>query len=262
MSHGNDRLRRFGTKALLLGLLLGSVSALEARFQTLRLFSLTLTPWNLAIENQLFRHTPSSAQRFWPLSILCFHPCQETLEGLFPVKVNPSISGWARVNFSYIPREVFLRVKREGQIWTLSKDGKIWPRSLDLEPQQGRQDVPVVEWADDLPPIFESEKDKVVNGSTLPIHKIKCWLEGISEAGWAEDPIHLNVKKRTGGLVLELHRKFGGTEIKLILPEDTVRWTQIFQALKEIRQRLTGKEKWVQIDATYDDKIVVKRDIL
>lgn len=205
---------------------------------------------------------PSSAQRFWPLSILRFRSCQETLETLFPVKVSPSISSWGRVTFSHTPRDVFLRIKWKGEVWTLSPEGKIWPRSQDQGTQKDRKDLPLIDWAEDLPPIFTDMEDTIVHDSALPIMKIKRWLEEILKTKWADGPITIAVKDQTGGLILELHRKFGKTEIKLILPEDTMRWSQIFPALKEIRQRLTGLEKWVQIDATYSDKIVVKRDIL
>lgn len=243
-------------------MLLGSATALEARFQTFRLISLTLTPWNLAIETQLFYHISPSSQRFWPLSILCFHPCQEMLERNFPIKTYPSILGWGKIDFSYETLKAFIRVKWNGQIWTLSEDGKIWLESQNMESRPGEQELPLIEWGNDLPPAFINETDRVVYDSDLPLTKIRKWLDGLAETKWGEGPTCITVKESTGGLILGLHQKFGHTEIRLILPEDTIRWSQTFQAFREIKQRLTGQEKWVQIDATYGDKIVVKRDIL
>lgn len=228
----------------------------------MRLLSLTVSPLNPCMEKVLFARMPFAAERFWPLTLLHFQACQNCLEDQFPVRVQPSIAGWGRVRFSYKPREPFTRIRWKKDDYSLTPDGRIWPDSHDLEPQRTLEDVPLVEWGEQLSPPFVDDPQRVVLESALPVENIRKWIEALDRTPIFSRPLRLKASRKIGGIVLEIRKKVGETDVYVSLPEDTRRWPHFFKALDVIIGGISGQEKWVRIDATYGDKIVVKRDTL
>ena len=228
----------------------------------MRLLSLTLTPENPRMEKVLFDRLPFAAERFWPLSLLHFQDCKSYLEDQFPVRVQPSIPGWGQVRFSCKPRALFVRIRWENRDYSLTADGCIWPASQDLEQQRALEDVPLLEWGEQLPPPFVNDPERVVLGAALPVENIRKWIEELGQTPLFMKPLKFRASRRIGGTILEIGKRVWETEVYVSLPEDTRRWPQLFKALDVIIGGISDREKWVRIDATYGDKIVVKRDTL
>ncbi len=264
MSHGNDRLRHWGTRALILAFLLGSLTAIENRFQPMRLSDVTLKPPMFNMEKTLMQAMPQVAERFWPLALFYLSSCRKQMENIYPIKARGTITGWGKFGFYLTPRTPLLRLRWNEQEWTVSVDGKIWPRDHDLKCQREQTRLPLLEWSEDLSAaaVIDTTEEHVVLNTLLPLIDISQWLEYLSKTRWTKKPYRVRVDKTVGNLTVEIRGKVGRTQIILLLPSETSRWPQIFEALDDIFKGLTGAENWVKIDATYSDKIVVKRKSL
>jgi hypothetical protein len=229
------------------------------RYGFFRLRSLEVDNGNVIPDGVIWQAIPAGSGAFWPALMLGRESFEKKIENFYPVSVTLKPIGWGRYKVELAPREVFLSVSWNSQLWWLSADGYMWradlPSMLSVN-GMSRPNRPMLSWDAKLPLPIDSEKFMGdIYPSSLPITKIKRWYDTIDRISWRDDVYCLMAKKIEGRQVVQV---LLGTEKsitgELILKDDASDWLSLAAALKNIYPASSGRvPPGLVINATYTD---------
>ncbi len=248
---------------LLIAVVLGIILQLEARFQTLRLVSLSVEPASVMEDRIAWKAVSPRWERIWPELLWNERFFCEEIEKYYPVKTDLQLTGWGHFVLHVEPLKPALTLSWFNALWYVSASGRIWranlPTNLEIRtilPPQG----PVVVWGEGLPtPLATPESSRDIYVASLPIERITGWLKALDDVKWAQDAQVLIVKRTEGRNIVQLLLSAPpGAPQEVILKEDASDWRAVAGAIEKIHPNFLNNSISLLVDATYRDKIVIR----
>ncbi len=151
----------------------------------------------------------------------------------------------------------------QGNKWYLSEDGGIWsanhPANQYMHFSVKSGDV---QWnvADAIPSPIQgvSPKHDRVYHSSLPLDYLRDWRSGFSRSTWYHSVEQLLLDRRAGRFLFRIILKKDGHIADLLVDGDVQSLNERNVAIEHVLQAIPETTKKSIIDATYQDKIVVK----
>lgn len=248
--------------------LAGMLTALEARYKTLRIAEIEVEPLAVPFVNEIvWGRIPRKAEIFWPLLWTSKRSYESAIEKAHPVKAELLLKNWGRYKLEIEFLQPLFVLYWESKYWYVSSEGKMWLTSLpdnNMLDQAAARGLPVLEWgADRISPFDIANADEGVHRSSLPVALILEWYDSIEFLGWTGKIKSLQTVKREGiGVVramLSDGKSGGGAEI--LFPDASEQWREAGMAIKAIYPDITKISSNIFIDMTYKGKIIVSNKV-
>lgn len=229
-------------------------------------FSLNLNRLNFinkSGEKFFWEYLNPLAIRYSPFFFLYWNNLKIKFEETIPTCIQLERLNFFKFIISEKQRNVLITVKWNNNIFFVSDDDAIWFIDHPLNKEMNFFDnLYGVYWhiSDTFPSPIQGDstrKDKVYS-SNLPITLFKYWKKCFSLHGWYKFAEDLLLERRAGKyiFVIALGGELKGT--KLILDGNAEGMNERMVAVDDVLQSVRGAGKKSIIDATYQDKIVVK----
>ena len=152
-------------------------------------------------------------------------------------------------------------VEWKGELWCISKEGRMWNlaegsfgfREFEI-PRKPLWRVPVSSTV--------SENEQLLPGGVFPsifsIDAIDDFLEGLSNASWFDGVEEVVLTRRAGDDLFELRYVREGKIFKILIKREKYSWEELSLILEHFLDRLGKEDGSRLIDATYEDKVMVK----
>ena len=234
--------------------LLGSLLCANDRFQPLHLKALRINGFSPELEAGL---------RDWGDSFMDFHPAWllarsdlRSLENRYPLTVDSSWNPFTRtLELTAVPIVPLMKVVWQYGEYIVSPDDRAWPRSLWEESlEEGVPELPTLKVGSTYP-LFDGDRSGAV--------KLKIPAQDLySLYGLMASPKGLEVRD------LELSRRGGEDTVNCVFADKTKKCTITFignvsgleKSLSVVRELVnTHAGENISLDATYRDKIIIKK---
>ena len=213
------------------------------------------------LEERYWDVFPSRSLRFWPSFMRKARDLEVFLERTTPVLVNTRMTGMG----SFVADIRFLSphvvVEWQGEMWCISKEGRMWNLA---ERGFGFRDLEIPMrpvWRVCAPsPVGENERvlPSGVFPSIFSTEVIDGFLEGFGNASWFDGVEEIAVSRRAGDDLFELRYAREGINFTILIQKSKHDLEELSLALEYILNRLRLEGGNHLIDATYNDKVVVK----
>ncbi|HCA41389.1 MAG TPA: hypothetical protein DEP01_07860 [Aminobacterium sp.] len=221
---------------------------------------------DLYSEKIFWSHLNSSSLRYWPVALKQKDTLTEEIESEIPVTFSMAVYPFQSIKVQAEPLHVWLVLVWGNITWYVAPDGRIWdgqsPVSKFVCGEQ-KPDVPVWYLKETFPTPAEGfgETNKVVYRSVLPLESLRKWVQEIEKINWGGTVSKVVLGRRAGSYSFIIQVKWKEKYFTVLLDERVERWFSIAQALPQILKDSPAEYNHIEIDATYEEKIVVKAAI-
>lgn len=189
----------------------------------------------------------------------------EYLERMYPLRVKIFLSGWGDFEWQCQPLLPWLVLRWQKKEWYVDEEGLLWAADLpenSLVRGIRRPSGPALFWGEEMPsPQAVAPEDRRIFRSRLPLGMLESWRKTLQHIGWFPLLEEWAVHKGNEGEIVHLRMTLEGRRVLVVLDGRDQRWEQMRNAVDVIVRDLTPQQDAVyRIDATYDDKIVVKKN--
>lgn len=266
---GRKRGRRPGKLFLILmAFLAGMLTAVEARYNTLRIAEIEIEPLAAPFVSEIaWGRVPRRAEKFWPMLWLSKRSYESAIEKAHPVKAELLMKNWGRYKLGIEILQPQFVLYWESKYWYVSSEGKMWLTSLPdnyMSDQASVRGLPVLEWGRDrISPFDIANADEGVHRSSLPVALILGWYDSFDFLGWTEKIKSLQAVKREGIDVVRvtLADGEGGRGAEILFPNGAEQWREAGMAIRAIYPDITKISSDIFIDMTYKGKIIVSNKV-
>jgi hypothetical protein len=243
-------------------MLLGGIWRLNDYYVWLSIRDYRIEVSDPALEKRLWDIFPSESLRFWPLFLRKIRDTEAYLERTLPVFVHTRITGMGTFVTDIKLLSPWVVVEWRGQLWCISREGRMWnvtDGSLGIEslkiPQRPLWRVPslAAELSGD-----SYSLPKGVFPSLFSMEAIGNFLEGLGDAPWFGNIEEIVLDRRAGVDFFKLRYIREKQEFAILIQKDKYGWRELNIALEHVVDRLREEGGNHVIDATYQDKIVVR----
>jgi hypothetical protein len=147
----------------------------------------------------------------------------------------------------------------------VDEEGLLWSTDLpenNIVKGIRRPSGPALLWGEEMPsPQAIVPEDRQIFRSRLPLGMLESWKKTLQLIGWFPLLEEWAVHKRSGTEIVTLRMTLEGRHILLVMDGRDQRWEDLKGAVDVIVRDLTPQQDAVYlVDATYDDKIVVRKN--
>lgn len=207
------------------------------------------------IEQRLWEIFPKRCLTFWPYMYKDADGIKEFLERDMPVTVETR-SSWGKFTTKIEWLSVWVKVQWRGKLWCISKEGKMWENSPGRQNDEGAAHLvwKINELEEEEPPnmygVFRTPLSTEVISSFVEEFRLYKWFDAANEITW----------QRQAGMdlfILQLLR--GNQRIELRLLRDKYPGQDIGRTIEDLYMKLINEGGNHIIDATYKEKIIVRK---
>ena len=242
--------------------LLGGLWRLNERYAWMSMGEITVIAATPALEERYWDVFPSRCLSFWPLFIRKSQDVAVFLERTNPVFVETRMTGIGSFVVDIKMLSPHIVVEWKGGLWCISKEGRMWSLA---DGSFGLTDLKI-----EQKPLWRVLDSSVVNesGQLLPggvfpsifsIDAIDDFLNELRDASWFDGVEEIALDRRAGDDLFQLRYVQGGKNHAILIQRGKYEWGELSLALEDILGRLRPEDGSYLIDATYKDKIVVKK---
>ena len=212
------------------------------------------------LEQRLWEVFPKRCLTFWPYLINDSKGMKDFLERDMPVIVDTKMESLGRFKTTIDWRKAWVKVEWRGRIWCISRDGRMWlyEPGRPSEAEAGNLVWKVQEGTgtydlDVQPPMFG------VFASPISTEVIDSFLEEFRGCKWFEAAQEITWERRAGMDLFVLKLTHGMQKFELYLQREKYAGQDVGAALDELFTRLIDEGGSHVIDATYEGKILLRK---
>ncbi|MDR1622206.1 MAG: hypothetical protein LBS00_07515 [Synergistaceae bacterium] len=235
---------------------------MEERYIWMSMRGVTIKAADPVLEKRFWDIFPSRCLRFWPLFLRRSQAIGAFLERTLPVLVYTRMTGVGKFTTDIKLLSPRVLVEWRKQVWCISQEGRMWnvaERSLEVGglelPRKPLWRVPFLSG--------ESSGDVSLPQGVFPslfsVEAIEDFLTGFGNESWFENIEEIVLDRRAGADLFKLRFVRGGQELMILLQKDKYRGRELDIALGLILENLRKEGGNHLIDATYEDKIIVRK---
>lgn len=250
---------------VLLSILAGVLLVLESTFQSLRTRDIRFYPEEPYTEKCFWDIVNSKEIRCWFLLYTSRLSLVDHIEKWIPARYKIKLTGFGSFGLEMYPMDPSFIISWKDQLWYLEDGGSIWKRSLGVNKilnVRPEIESPVFEIGEGFPsPLSDelvSSEDQYIQRSLLSVTLLKKWKEGIMRLPWADSIQKVVLQNKGGEQCLQLKLRTDKGILSMLFQSDTNRWPEVVEALGKIMPGFPEGYRNLDIDALYQDKIVVK----
>ncbi|MDR1873765.1 MAG: hypothetical protein LBQ90_01955 [Synergistaceae bacterium] len=240
---------------------LGSLWCLNERYAWMSLRGYRLTAGNSFVEKRFWDVFPAESLRFWPSFLQESQNVASFLERTIPVEVRTQLTGFGTFSTTVSLLSPWLLVEWRGQTWCISREGRMWS-TADEDARIGGLRIPEKPlWriaSSDSSGVDEAPLPRGVFSSLFPVNIIENFLEGFGKASWFENVREIALERRAGADLFRLHYVSEERKYTILIQRNRSGWQELNTALEHILKRLPKDGGSRLIDATYENRIVVR----
>ena len=213
------------------------------------------------LEQRLWEVFPKRCLTFWPYFLSDKEAMRDFLERHMPVKVETKMSGLG--NFTTIIKwlQAWVKVDWRGKIWCISRDGFMW---LSEPGRPNEDEAGRLVWK--VPDQGNLPDDENVNApmfgvfrSPLSTEVIASFLDDFRQYRWFDLVNEVVWERREGMNLFRLQLMNGTQRIELLVQPDKYPGQSIGASIQEVFERAVQEGGNRVIDATYENKIVLRK---
>lgn len=243
-------------------MLLGSVLCLADYFAWMSLRGYTVKAADPALERRFWEVFPSGCLRFWPLLLSRSQDIASFLEKTIPVIVQTRMTGFGTFVTKIDMLSPWLLLEWKGQVWCISREGRMWSTADNSIRIGGLKTPSGPLWKiATLPEVSSSDVHPFPAGvfpSLFPVGVPEKFLAVFEKESWFENVREIVLERRAGADLFRLRFVREKQEFTILIQEDKYGWQELNIALGHILKRLLKEGGNHLIDATYENKIVVR----
>jgi hypothetical protein len=215
------------------------------------------------LEKRFWDIFPSQCLRFWPLFLRRSQVMKVFLERTLPVLVSTRVTGFGGFATDIELLSPWVLVEWREQVWCISQEGRMW-NIADKDLEIIGLDLPRKPlWRIPFLPVEASEDvyslPRGVFPSLFSVEAIEDFLARFGSESWFGNIEEVVLDRRAGADLFNLRFIRGGQELTILLQKDKYIGQELNTALEHILKSLQKEGGNHLIDATYEDKIVVKK---
>lgn len=255
--------RRFRwLKIALCSMLLGGLWTLFEYNEWMSLRNYSIKAADPVLERRFWEMFPSQCLRFWPFFIRKSQDMGSFLEKTLPIVVRTKMTGFGVFSTDIELLSPWVVIEWRGIVWCVSREGKMWNTSDPSTHIKGL-DIPQKPLWRMSPSAFPlSQDERPLPGGVFPslfsVEVIEKFLTEFENEPWFKDAQEIFLDRRAGADLLKLRLVRGKQEFVILIQRDKYGWRELNIALEHILDRLLKEGGNHLIDATYEDKIVVR----
>ncbi|MEN6622000.1 MAG: hypothetical protein ABFD50_10670 [Smithella sp.] len=248
---------------IILPLFFGILVALEEYFMFLSIKKINVYSSDFAIEDKIWIALDGNMLRFAPAMLLKWNAKQRLLEEELPVYISTKWTSGKTMQIREKPRILWMILGWQGGKWYLSEDGGIWSASHPANRSMLFSVASVdVQWdiSDAIPsPVQgESPRNDRVYRSSLPLDFLRYCRNSFNSSAWYHSVEKLTLDRRAGRFLFRIVLKKDGRVVDVLVDGDVRTLNERNVAIEHVLRTIPETTKKSIIDATYQDKIVVK----
>jgi hypothetical protein len=216
-----------------------------------------------ALEKRLWDVFPSQCLRFWPLFLRRSQAMKVFLERTLPVLVSTRMTGLGEFTTDIELLSPWVLVEWREQVWCISQEGRMWniaDKNLEVIglnlPRKPLWKIPFLSAESSEEDVYSLPRG--VFPSLFSIEAIEDFLVRFGHEFWFGNIEEIVVDRRAGAELFTLRFIRGRQELTILLQKDKYREQELNTALESILRDLQKEGGNHLIDATYEDKIIVK----
>ena len=212
------------------------------------------------IEKRLWEVFPQRCLSFWPYFLKDSKGLKEFLESDMPVKVETRMEGLGKFVTKIEWLKAWLKVEWRGQIWCISRDGKMW---LFEQGSKNEDNIGNLIWK-----IEENEANEELKNIQVPpggVFKtpikteiMSSFLNEFNNFKWFEAAEEITWESRAGMNLFIVKLKNKTQKFELYLQPDKYPGQDVGQSIEDIFSKLMREGGNHIIDATYEGKISLR----
>lgn len=215
-----------------------------------------------ALERAFWELLPSRVLRFWPFFVRDSRNVGGFLEKKLPVAVRTEMRGLGSFSTRIDLLSPWLVAEWRGQLWVVSREGRMW-NTADSSMRLSGMEIPERPlWR--IPTLPETLSRDVlplprgVFPSFLPTGTVEEFLARLGLCSWFRDVQDIELNRRAGSTLFKLGLVRGKQKFTVLIQRNGYGWQELGLALEQIVDRLSTEGGDHLIDATYENKIVVR----
>ena len=243
-------------------MLLGGLWRLNERYLWMTMDDLAVNAVTPALEERYWDIFPSRCLRFWPMFLRDSLDVAVFLERTNPVLVETRMTGIGSFVVDIKLLSPHIVVEWQGEMWCISKEGRMWSLA---DGSFGLRDIKI-----DQKPLWRvltssavREGRQLLPGGVFPsifsIDAIDDFLKELRDASWFDDVEEVALDRRAGDDLFRLRYVRDGKNYTILIQRGKYEPGELGVALEDVLGRLRREDGSHLIDATYKDKIVVKK---
>ncbi|MBQ6919521.1 MAG: hypothetical protein IJQ74_04265 [Synergistaceae bacterium] len=257
-------LRVRSSRLFFLALLAGSTMYLSEYKYWFTLKDYRVESQSQSLEKRFWDVFPKRCLTFWPYLLKDAKGIQEFLERDMPITVETEMNGFLTGSFTTKIQwlSAWVKVNWRGKIWCISRDGRMW---LFERGRQNDDAAGKLVWK--IPDEGNIASDGVavqapmsgVFRSPISTEVIASFLDEFSGCEWFASATDIMWERRAGMNLFILKLSRGGQRFELYLQREKYSGQDIGSMIDALFSRLISEGGNHIIDATYQDKIILRK---
>ncbi|GEM_PF-1709063 len=262
--HSRLRISSWKFWLICIALIVGILFRSEQRYQIFRVRDIAIQPEDQVLERIVWEEIPERYIGFWPGLLMKEDYFCRKVEERLPVKSKLTLNGFGNFRFTSEPLEITGHVSWNRKQWFISAEGYAWSEDLDTgallfdTKKETHLNWVIGDGCVDLLNEDNLSDRRQVLIATFPVKELGKWSDGLKNYKWFPYISRIQIHKQGGQFILTLGLDIYTNDIKLVLRGSDFPWHEHIDALKKIIPEFPQLGKSVQIDATYNNRIVVK----
>ena len=244
-------------------MLLGGLWRLNERYVWMAMRGYSVETAYPTLERKFWDLFPSQTLRFWPLFLRESHDIGVFLEKTLPIRVYTRMTGLGTFSTRIVLLSPRLVVEWRGQKWCVSLEGQMW-NAADGNAWIKELEIPQkpVWRIVSLPGMSSADKRPLPSGifpALFSTAAIEDFLTSFGDSPWFGNIEEVVLDRREGSDLFTLRFVRESQELTILIQKEKYGWQELDFALEHILGRLWKEGGNHVVDATYKDKIVVKK---
>ncbi len=213
-----------------------------------------------ALEQRLWEVFPKRCLTFWPYMLSDRNGIKEFLERDVPVTVNTEMNAFGKFTTSISWLEAWIKVEWRGQIWCISRDGRMWlfERGRRNDNSAGRLVWKIPDEGNNTEGVTPQAPMSGVFKSPISTEVIASFLDEFRGCRWFEAANEITWERRAGMDLFVLKLSHGTQKFELYLQREKYSGQDVGEIIEELFSRLINEGGNHVIDATYEGKVLLR----
>ena len=216
------------------------------------------------LEERLWKFFPEDCVKFWPYFINEAKGLSEFLERDLPVSVKTEMHGLGNFTTKIRWLEAWLSVEWRGEIWNISRDGKMWALNQEglSDSKSNIQINPV--WK--IPENANLDGNVILQASSIGVFKspistevIGSFIDEFRGCEWFDNADSVTWERRAGLDLFVLRVTHGRQNFEILIQREKYAGQDLGAIIGEVFNKLLTEGGSHIIDATYEGKILLRK---
>jgi len=240
---------------------MGGLWHLNERHMWMSMRAMSVNASSPDLEERYWDIFPSQSLRFWPLFMRRARDLEVFLEKTAPVLVNTRMTGIGSFVADITLLSPHVVIEWQGEMWCISEEGRMWNLA---EGSFGFSELQIPMrpiWRMQSPSLIGENNQFLPSGvfpSIFSTELIDSFLKGLGNASWFDGVEEIALSRRAGDDLFELRYAREGKNFTILIQKSKHDLEELGLVLEYILNRLRLEGGNHLIDATYNDKVVVK----